>query len=105
MTTCSKMHMTDSVLVKAVTISAKSRHKQDRRNVTILLPLTDVVLSHYWTGFHRDFVKSELLQLGLNSCSHFISLTCFDGTVLHKDDLELLLHDYLCSKSLTNSLL
>ncbi|EGU37780.1 hypothetical protein [Vibrio scophthalmi] len=105
MTTCTQINISNTVLVKAVTVSAKTRHKQDRRDVTILIPQTNVDLCHYWTGHHRDFVQRELFKLGLNSCSHFISLTCVDETVLNKDELQSLFMAYHSSKSLTNFIL
>ena len=82
------MNMDNVVLIKAVTISAKTRHKNDRREITILVPTMKVALRYYWTGAHRDFVKGELYKLGLKSCTYFLSLTCSDGTVLNKDELE-----------------
>jgi len=60
------------VFVKGAVVSAKSRHKDDRRELTVNIPETELNQEYWGNAMARDLIRDELYKQGLNSTFQII---------------------------------
>ncbi|NOI32247.1 hypothetical protein [Vibrio coralliilyticus] len=75
----------EKITVIAATVSAKSRHKDDRRELTVFIPSTELNMEYWGQGIARNHVTSVLHKLNLKSYSVVKKWICDNGNILNPD--------------------
>ncbi|BCL74165.1 hypothetical protein VIBNIFTn2_1110048 [Vibrio nigripulchritudo FTn2] len=69
-------------IVKAALVSAKTRFQDDRRELTVIIPETELVKEYWGQGIARGLVFEQLCALNLKSHHRVLSWVCTDGVII-----------------------